>query len=349
MNPDQDRRLVEAVKNLLDAFAPADSPGAIVMVIRNGQPVVSISRGLANLETGIPITSQTNFRLASVTKQFTAMAILLLKERQLLGLDDSITRYFPGFPNGGGSVTIRHLLNHTSGLLDYEDLIPAGTSLAVTDDHVLRLLIAASGSYFVPGTHYRYSNTGYCLLGSIVEIVTGQTFSNFLKRNIFDPLGMRNSLAFEAGRSLVSHRAYGYTGIDLSFERTDQSVTSSTLGDGGIYSSINDLLLWDQAITQSGLVSAPTQAEAFTPGASTQHQIMEDAGTQVVEYGFGWFLGNYRNVRTHWHSGNSIGFTNRIERFPELGLTVILLCNRNEAPLSILSRQIVELFVPETN
>src|SRR5438270_6268651 len=201
-----------------------DVPGASVLVVRNGEIAFRKSYGLANLEERIAAAPETNYRLASMTKQFTAASVLLLG----VSLEDSITKYLP-LPAYANAITVRHLLTHTSGLLDYEDLIPAGTTRQVKDADVLDLLAKQSTTYFQPGTQYRYSNGGYSLLSLIVERVSGQRFADFLRQKIFQPAGMKSSVAFEEGISTVSHRAYGYSRDSGKWRRTDKSLTSSVL------------------------------------------------------------------------------------------------------------------------
>jgi CubicO group peptidase (beta-lactamase class C family) len=333
--------LTARVDALFQDFNPPGSPGASVMVIKDGKVVLAKGYGLANVEESIPCGTNTNFRLASVTKQFAAMAVMILAERRKLSLDEHLTDFFPEFPAYGNQITLRHLLTHTSGLIDYEDVIPKGTAIPVLDRDVLRLLMQQDKTYFPPGTKYRYSNSAYALLALIVEARSGNTFARFLKDNIFRPLKMSNTLAYEPGLSVVPNRAYGYSPDASGFRRTDQSLTSSVLGDGGIYSSVADLFHWDQALYTDKLVSRKMLKLAFTPGPATEHP---DTG-----YGFGWFVGQYRGLREIWHSGNSLGFTTRIARFPEKKFTVIILTNRNEAKLAELPHRIADgyLFASE--
>jgi CubicO group peptidase (beta-lactamase class C family) len=327
-----------AVDALFQDYAQPGAPGASVMLIKGGKVLLAKSYGLANREEKVPSVPDTNYRLASVTKQFTAMAIMILADRQQLSFDDPITEYFPEFPAYGKEITIRHLLNHTSGLPDYEDLIPPGTVLPVVDINVLRLLQKEQKTYFTPGSQFRYSNTGYTFLALIVEKVSGQTFARFLKDNIFKPLHMDHTVAYEQGVSAVQDRAYGYTQTQDNFARTDQSLTSSVLGDGGIYSSVKDLYQWDQSLYTTKLVSKKMLAQAFTPGKSTLHD-------KAIEYGFGWFVCEYRGLRNIWHSGNTVGFSTRIERFPDKKFSVIILTNRNDAALAEIPRKIADLYL----
>lgn len=293
-----------------------DVPGASVLVMRDGEAVVRRAYGLANVEDRITATPATNYRLASVTKQFTAAAILLLMESGKLQLDDAVRKWLPA----ASGVTIRQLLTHTGGLIDYEDVIPDGTTEQVHDADVLRLLELENRTYFAPGTRYRYSNSGYALLALIVERASGQTFASFLREDIFVPLGMSNTVAHEEGVSTVAHRAFGYSSTNGAWTRTDQSVTSAVLGDGGIYSSIDDLARWDAALYDERLLRRESRELAFTPATDTDEP--------NVKYGFGWRI----TGDTLWHSGETRGFRNVIVRDPRRRLTVVILTNRNDPP-----------------
>jgi len=326
--------LVPRLDALFKDFNQPGSPGASVMIIQNGKVLLAKGYGFANVEERIPCTPDTNFRLASVTKQFTAMSVLILAQRKQLSLDERLPDFFPEFPSYGRQITVRHLLTHVSGLLDYEDLIPKGTEIPVLDRDVLRLLLQQDKTYFPPGTKYRYSNSAYALLALIVEARSGNTFARFLQENIFGPLKMNHTLAYEQGLSAVPHRAYGYSPEAGGFKRTDQSLTSSVLGDGGIYSSVADLYRWDQGLYTEKLVSHKMLKLAFTPGPATQHP---DTG-----YGFAWYIGQYRGLREIWHSGTTIGFTTRITRFPDKKFTVIILTNRDEARIAEFPHRIVD-------
>jgi CubicO group peptidase (beta-lactamase class C family) len=334
------RRTVDVtlkVDAIFQDFSQPGVPGASVMIIKDGMIVLAKGYGLANVEEKVPCGTNTNFRLASVTKQFTAMSVLILAEREQLSLDQSLTDLFPEFPAYGRQITVRHLLTHTSGLLDYEDLIPKGTELPVLDRDVLRLLMQQDKTYFPPGTKYRYSNSAYSLLALIIEARSGNTFAQFLQANIFRPLKMNHTLAYEHGFSVVPNRAYGYSPDGGSFKRTDQSLTSSVLGDGGIYSSVADLYQWDQALYTDKLISRKLLKLAFTSATAVERP---DTG-----YGFGWFIGQYRGLREIWHSGNTIGFTTRIARFPDRHFTVIILTNRNEAKIGEFPHHIADWFL----
>ncbi|MBV8290772.1 MAG: beta-lactamase family protein [Mycobacterium sp.] len=305
------------VDALLSDYA-GDAPGASVLVLHDGEPVVRASYGLADLEAGMPTTPETNYRLASMTKQFTAASILPPAEDGSLTLDDHAHEWRPSLPQAAETVTIRHLLTHTSGLIDYEDLIPETFIAQLHDADVVRLLETQDRTYFRPGTGYRYSNSGYALLARIVQRASGKTFATFLRDRIFQPLAMFNTVAYEEGISTVNHRAFGYTEEAGWWNRTDQDPTSAVLGDGGIYSSIDDLAKWDAALYDSRLLQPSSLRAAFTPATRTDDP--------KVEYGYGWRI----TGETLWHSGESVGFRNVIVRYPKRHMTVIVLTNRNE-------------------
>ncbi|KLD62722.1 serine hydrolase domain-containing protein [Dyella japonica] len=297
-----------------------DVPGASLLVIKDGKPLVSRGYGWANLETHEAATPASNYRLASVSKQFTAAAILLLAERGKLSLDDHVRHWLPELPAAHEQITLRQLLSHAGGLIDYEDLMPANATAQISDADVLRMLAAEPRSYFPPGTAYRYSNGGYVLLGLVVERASGQPLPDFLAQNIFQPLGMRHTLLYVRGGPEVAHRAYGYSEENGHWSRTDQSPTSATRGDGGIYSSIDDLARWDAALYDHRLLSDGSRRIAF----SAQNKVSDEA--DVDSYGYGWRI----HGDVLWHSGESMGFRNVIIRWPKQHLTVILLSNRND-------------------
>jgi len=308
-------------------------PGVSVLVLRNGKAVVRRSYGFADLERRTAATPQTNYRLASVTKQFTAASVLLLAQQGKLSISDRLKRWLPSLPPALDSVTIKHLLTHTSGIVDYEDLIPDSATTQVHDVDVLHLLESKDSTYFKPGADYRYSNSGYALLALIVERASGKRFAAFLHDRIFAPLGMNNTLAHEEGFSIVANRAYGYTMKEGAWLRKDQSVTSAVLGDGGIYSSIDDLAKWDAALYDSRLLSDTSRDLAFSAHTPTNNP--------DISYGFGWRI----TGETVWHSGETSGFRNVIVRYPLRRLTVIILSNRDDPPAYETALSIAKLFM----
>ncbi|MCA1816475.1 MAG: beta-lactamase family protein [Acidobacteria bacterium] len=328
-----------AADALFRDFDRADAPGASFLVVRRGRVVYEGAFGMANLEEKTPATTATNFRLASVTKQFTAMSVLMLVERKRLTLDTKLTEVFPDFPAYGSKITIRHLLTHTSGLADYEDLIPESATVPLRDKQVLELLKTQTDTTFAPGSRFSYSNSGYAVLALVVEKVSGVSFATFLRENIFKPLGMANTVAFENGVSTVNNRAYGYTPDGHGgFRRHDQSLTSSVLGDGGVYSSVEDLRKWDAALYTEKLVRPATLAQAFTAQVPNSDQ-------GAAAYGFGWYVETYRGRRAVWHYGSTVGFRTAIVRFPDERSAVVVLLNRDGTDAHALALKLADLFL----
>jgi CubicO group peptidase (beta-lactamase class C family) len=318
---------------LMSRYA-GDVPGASLLVVKDGKPLVERGYGYANLEKHIKAGPETNYRLASVTKQFTAASILVLKQDGKLELDDPIRKYLPELPTSDDGITIENLLAHSSGLVDYEDLIPSSRTTQIDDNDVLRMIASQDRLYFQPGSAHRYSNGGYVLLGLIVERLSGMDLADFMRRRIFEPLGMDHTLLYEHRRGpKPANRAYGYSLIADKWTRTDQSVTSATRGDGGVYSNVSDMAKWDAALYTDKLLDAESRKLALTP--------KDPVDDPDVLYGFGWRLSG----GTTWHSGETMGFRNVIIRWPEQHLSVVILSNRNQFQPYPLALAIGELFL----
>ncbi len=320
--------------NALKQFA-GHAPGAALLVAKDGAIARAEAFGLAAMASPTSCTVKTNFRLASLTKAFTAMAVMILAQRGRLRLDDPVARFFPRWRGAGGKATLRQLLTHTSGLWDFEDLIPPGHTEALRDSDVRNLIMTRKATYFPPAAQFRYSNTGYVLLGLVVATATDVRFAEFLRTEIFQPLGMSGSGALDPGFSTVANRALGYTLTPQGAALSDQDLTSGTLGDGGVYSSVTDLFLWDQALHSGKLVSAALWREATTPWSNTSD--FPGSG-----YGYGWYLGERRGEPCQWHYGSTCGFSSWIERYPGRRLTVIMLANRRDAELKPIVGKLVE-------
>ena len=337
-------RRMDSIDSIFAAYDRPDAPGASVLVISDGEVVVNRSYGMADLEARIPASDRTSYRLASLSKQFTATAIMLLARDGRLRYDDRVADHLPELPAHARDVRIRHLLTHTSGLWAYENFVPDTQTVQVKDRDVLALLRRADSTYFPPGAGYRYSNTGYALLALIVERLSGRSYAQFLTERIFTPLGMTATVAHEEGISTVPNRAYGYTirrtgGV----VRSDQSSTSAVLGDGGIYSSLHDLILWDRALDDAALVGRDAQRDAWTPAT------LRDGTT--TRYGFGWFIDRENGTLKLSHHGETSGFTNFIAKYPERRLTIIVLTNRRGgAPWDLVARvAALPEFAPRTD
>ncbi len=327
--------------SLLAPLTDDHSPGLAVLVRQNGRTVFARGYGVRSLQSLAKIDAKTDFRLASFTKQFTAMAAMLLVRDGKLRYYQRLTDIFPDFPAYGQAITLRHLLTHTSGLLDYEDLMDETWTPThqIQDDEVLSLLKLQTSPKFAPGASWAYSNSGYVLLGLIVARVSGEPFGQFLHDRIFKPLRMSDTLAYVNGQNTVPNRAYGHSKKGGQFVETDQSATSATLGDGGIYSNLGDLNKWDAALQNHLLLNEEEMRAALTPvrlrDGSEPHWPASPgqdnlAPGKAVSYGFGWFLDPYEGYPRMWHTGSTQGFRTVIERFTEEKLTIVILCNRTD-------------------
>jgi CubicO group peptidase (beta-lactamase class C family) len=342
--------LSQAMDAIFASLKSSNAPGAAVLVVRNGKPVFRRGYGVRDLRTLRPIAATTDFRLASFTKQFTAMGIMLLVHDGKMHYEDHLTDFFPEFPAYGKPITVRNLLNHTGGLPDYEDLLakrypntPDDQIPQIHDQGVLQLLEQQTAAQFPAGSKWHYSNSGYVILGLIVEKVSGKPFGQFLSDRIFTPLKMRSTLAYEKGKNDVPNRAYGHTKEKGAWRETDQSSTSATLGDGGIYTSIDDLMQWDRALRDHSLVSAGEFEPALVPVEPTGGPAMGEDGASV-SYGFGWFLDPYHGHKRMWHDGETMGFRTTIQRFPEDDLTVIVLANRTDVNPEALALKVADWY-----
>ena len=322
--------LEQQVDRLMSPYSKPDVPGAAIGVFRGPDILLNKAYGMRNLENHQPSTITTNFRTASLSKAFTATAIMQLVESGQLTLDTNIQDYFPNFPDYGSGITIKHLLSHTSGLKDYELLMPPDYQGQITDKAVLDLLANERSGYFTPGSRFRYSNSGYAILACLVEKITSTPFQDYLRDQIFLPLQMHHTVAYVKNYNDVVERAFGYSPNGNGFKFTDQSSTSAVLGDGGIYSSIRDLHQWLQMWSGGNSVLSPTSMTAMTePNLLTSGE--------ATNYGFGWFVDQLGDTRKISHTGSTIGQKHAIAFYPEKNLGIVILVNReNAAPWEIL-------------
>ncbi|MGZ4733120.1 MAG: serine hydrolase domain-containing protein [Terriglobales bacterium] len=344
------RNHVDEIDAIFAPLRSADSPGTAVLVKEAGKVVFERGYGVTDLTTHHKIDEHTNFRLASCSKQFTAMAIMLLVHDGTLHYEDRLTDIFPDFPEYGKAITIRNLLNHTSGLLDYEELMPKTDpnlpveKVQIHDDGVLDLLKRQKTTKFLPGSHWEYSNSGYVVLGLVVAKVSGRSYDQFLHDRIFAPLKMTDTVAYVRGKNQVPHRAYGHSQGSSGWAQTDHSPTSATLGDGGVYSSLSDLSKWDDALQRHTLLTAKESEPAVTPVQVSDNSVRGPDGSPA-QYGFGWFLNSYKQHPRMWHYGETMGFRSNIQRFTQDGLTVIVLCNRADLDPGNMALQVADLFL----
>lgn len=312
-------RATEIDKLMSTLFERGQFNGAI-LVAGNGKIIYRKAFGKANFQTGADFTPGTPSNIGSVTKQFTAVAIMILAERKKLDYDDSVSKYLPEFSSTAGfsRITLRQLLNHTSGIPDYGDL---GIDDSGLDQ---RGLIAAllkrerEGALAEPGLKYRYSNPGYALLGIVVDRVSRKRFGDFLEQEIFKPVGMSNTFVYDSHGQKNERTAVGYG----QFGQVDDGDPTAIPGDGGVYSTVDDLFKWDQALYTDKLVRQSALVEAFSPG-----KVEKGAST----YGFGWNIVDESGNKYLWHTGNQAGFRAFIGRRLTDRVTVVMLTNRGNS------------------
>jgi CubicO group peptidase (beta-lactamase class C family) len=308
------------VDALFARYAVGVQPGAAVMVIHEGRIVHQAGYGYADLDERTPIGADTAFDLASVSKQFTAMATMILAEEGKLDYDDPVSRYLPQLAPYEG-VTIRHLLTHTGGLPEYYDVIDTSAGMPSNAD-ALELLGTMGGTVFTPGERFEYSNPGYDMLAPLVAAASGSDFPAFMQQRIFAPLGMTGSMIHDHTRLAVRNRATGYEPDGDGYKLNDYDPLNGIVGSGSMFSTLNDLFRWDQALYAEALVGAATLDEAFTPALLNNGE--------STHYGFGWRIDEYHGLRRIRHGGSWVGFRTHIARYPEAHFSVVILSNRGD-------------------
>ena len=314
------------VDRRLDAYI-APQPGLALRILEDDEVVFERTLGLATIDPTAAISASSNFRLASITKHFTALSILLLIDEGKLEFDTPLASIIPEFPSYAEDITIRQLLQHQAGLPDYEPLVPDGTIPRVRDREVVDLLIQQASLDFAPGSQYYYSNSAYAVLAIIVEEVSGLTFEEFLRARIFEPSVMPNTVALVEGINTVPSRALGHTVVDSSIEETDQSDFSAVLGDSGIYSSLEDMTTWAEHDFGKQLLTSTSYEAIFIP--------------DMENYGLGWRIDEFLGQVRYHHSGSTRGFRNFIAHLPESDITLILLSNRGAPDVKPLGEAIL--------
>jgi CubicO group peptidase (beta-lactamase class C family) len=319
------------IGNLMEALYQRGQFNGVILVAKQGHPIYRKVFGKANFQTNADLTPETPFCLASVSKQFTAMAIILLAQQNKLTYDDPVSKYIPEFAHSQpvNQITLRQLLNHTSGIPDYGDLGLDDSNL--TPDRLIKGIVDRLSLLLTPGRKYRYSNPGYALLAIVVQRVSGQSFGDFLQQRVFGPLGMGQTFVFDDARKKGKNAATGYS----QFGKEDDVNPTLVPGDGGIYSTVDDLFKWDQALYTNKLLPQSALAVAFTPGKVEE-------GTTA--YGFGWNIAEDGGGKYVWHTGSTAGFRAFIERRLTPRTTVIMLTNRGNSKRQDINKAIVNIF-----
>lgn len=316
------------------------SPGAALAVVRNGKIIYMRGYGMAKLEDGIVMTPDRIFDIGSVSKQFTATCVVMLVRDGRVALDDDVRKYIPELPNYGKTITVRHLLHHTSGLRDYNALLELagfrGDSDCPNVDEALDVICRQKALNYPPGEEYSYTNTGYFLLGQIVERVSGKSLNTFAQERIFKPLGMEHTLFQEDHTQIIKKRATGYDPEGQGF-RLDMSNWDET-GDGNVYTSVEDLFLWDQAFY------------SFALGKDVM-DMLHTTGTlnngKKIDYAFGLVVTTYKGLKVVEHGGSWAGFRAGLIRFPEEKFSVICLANLGTMDPSGLAFKVADIYLAD--
>jgi D-alanyl-D-alanine carboxypeptidase len=313
-------------------------PGVSIAVVRDGQVVCSKGYGMANVELSVPATEKTVYQLASVTKTFTAAAVMMLVEKGKLGLDDKVSKYLDDLPKAWENVTVRQLLNHTSGIKSYTSVRDFFKTARV--DHKQReivALVAKEPVDFAPGEKWLYNNTGFFLLGMLIEKVTGITYGEFLTERIFKPLGMSQTRTNDL-HAIIPNRAQGYD-LEGGVLRNGEYVSpSQPFSAGMLVSSVSDLVKWDAALASEKLLKKSTLDQMWTPTKTTKGG--------MADYGFGWQVDKVNGHRLIAHGGGIPGFSTQISRFPDDKLTVIVLTNAGNGSAGALAQGIAGRILP---
>jgi CubicO group peptidase (beta-lactamase class C family) len=338
--PPQATSQASRVDAVFKDYDSANSPGCAVAVFQDDKILYKRAYGMANLDHDVRLSTSSVFHVASVSKQFTAAAILLLAQDGKLTLDDDIRKHLPELPDFGTTITIRQLANHTSGIRDQWDLLGlAGWRYSrdlITDDDVLELLARQKDLNFAPGTRHLYSNSGYTLLAVIVSRVGGKSFREFTTERIFAPLGMTNTHFRDTFTEIVKNQAYGYAPFGQAFRLS--TTNFDTAGATSLLTTVEDMAKW-YANFDSGKVGGDKLL-----GGLLDRGVLKD-GTRI-DYAFGIAHGTYRGVTTVGHGGADAGYRADFVRFTNPRLGVATLCNIATANPGALSRRVAEIFLP---
>jgi CubicO group peptidase (beta-lactamase class C family) len=332
---------VEAkVDKLFAAWDKPDSPGAAVAVVRDGVVIYKRGYGIANLEYGIPITPATVFHVASVSKQFTAFSIMLLAKQGKLSVDDDIRKHLPEVPDFGKTITIQHLLHHTSGLRDqWELLAMAGWRLddVITKEHILKMVRHEKELNFEPGAEMLYCNTGYTLLAVIVERVSGQSFRQYTQDNIFKPLGMTNTHFHDDHEMIVKNRAYSYAPQKDGYKLS--ALNYANVGATSLFTTVEDLARWIHNFDNGDVGGMGVIEQMYQPGSLTSGKKLTYAAGLSVE--------TYRGLRAISHGGGDAGYRTYDLWFPDQKLGVAVLSNLATFNPGKLAEQVADIYLPD--
>ena len=332
----------QAIDSIFLEWNKPNTPGCALGVIKDGELIYAKGYGLANMEYEIPNSPNSVFRIGSTSKQFTAACIVLLAEKGKLNLDNKLDQYFPDFPTYANSISLRHLLNHTSGIRDYLTLSylkGLGDDDYYKDRDIMNWLVKQTDLNFKPGDEYLYSNSGYWLLGQIVKKVSGKNMADFAQKEIFEPIGMSDTHFHNDHTQIVKNRASGYVPSGNDSYKISMT-TLDMIGDGGIFTTLYDIKKWDDAYYSSSVLS-----KEFW-NIMTQQGILNNG--EVIDYAAGLNISEYKGLKTIRHGGAFVGFRAELLRFPEHHLSIAIFANRGDANPSAMADQIADIILKES-
>lgn len=310
-----DQKIDSLIKN---EFKDPNGPGGVFLIAQKGKPVYKKAFGMANLELDAKLNTNSVFQIGSMTKQFTAIAILILEEQGKLKVSDPISKYIPSYPNGN-NITIHNLLTHTSGIKDFTKM--KTLSDIAQKEMTPELMVDFFKNEpvdFAPGEKFDYNNSGYVVLGYIVELTSGETYEDFIQKNIFDKTGMSHSY-YASDRKIIKNRAFGYHKKSSGYVNKTVINFSVPFSSGSLMSTLDDMLKWQNALNQNLLLSSKNEIKAFT-----KYKLNNG---QEIEYGYGWHLKNINGIETREHGGSIFGFKSMAVYIPSKDIYVVGLSN----------------------
>jgi CubicO group peptidase (beta-lactamase class C family) len=341
--PQDQAEAIEKVDKLFSKWDKKDSPGCAMAIIKDGKIIYKRGYGMADLERDVPITPKSVFDIASTSKQFVAMCILLLEEEKKLSLDDDIRKHIPEMPDYGDTITVRHMIHHTSGIRDYLVLMSmAGMSYAndYPEAQIIELIARQKALNFKPGDEHLYSNSGYFLLGEIVRRVSGKTLGEFAKEKIFKPLGMKATHFYDDFTRIVKNRAIGYSPKSAGGYVTELYLFD-LVGDGGVLTTVEDLFLWDRNFYHNKLGKSGQGLinRMLTPG------ILNNG--KKLDYAFALGIGDYKGLKMVSHGGGWAGYRSQLIRFPGQKFSVICLANLGSINPTRMAREVADIYLED--
>ena len=334
---------IQRIDSLLTTIYSNSKPGASVAIVEDNKTLFKKSFGVSNIETGEKISSSTNFNICSLTKQFTALSILQLAEKNKLSLTDKLSHFFPEInKNMADAITVKDLLTHSSGIPDHYDYTDTKNMRHAHDSDVLNAIKNADTLYFKPGSKFQYSNTAFCLLALIIEKTSGLNYSDYLKRNIFQPAGMKHTTVWNEQTKIFSPAiGYSWDSAQNKFIQSgpDEHVFFSTEGDGGIYTSVDDYLKWFAALQNDKIFSRKIINEArsieFTIDAEKK-----------LGYGYGWFIDESTTPKKVYHSGSNGGFRTFSFTIPKENFLIVIFSNRDDIDIEEVVLKMIQILKP---